>query len=76
LDQKADLVIPVTLIQGRLDIDVPWQKAEEIKSALPQAQVEIIYVEDGDHRLSRPQDLELIDNAVEKMTVFPYAGGG
>ncbi len=76
LDKKPDLAIPVTLIQGKLDSDVPWRRAEEIKAALPQAKVEIIYVEDGDHRLSREEDLRLIDETVEKMASLPYAGGG
>ncbi len=76
LDRQHDLAIPITLIQGKLDPDVPWKRAEEIKASLPQAQVEIVYIEDGDHRLSREQDLRLIDESVEKMVSIPYAGGG
>lgn len=67
LDKTIPLKIPVTLIQGKLDPDVPWQMAETIKSKLTVTTAEIIYIEDGDHRVSRPEDLELIDAAVLKM---------
>lgn len=76
LDKRPDIRIPVTLIQGKLDEDVPWKRAEEIKQALPDTIVDIIYIEDGDHRLSRPKDLALIDECVEKLSALPYAGGG
>jgi len=76
LDKPLALKIPVTLIQGKLDPDVPWQTAEKIKNILPEALVEIIYVEDGDHRLSRDEDLKIIDGRVDLMAVAPYAGGG
>ena len=76
LDTSPDLKIPVVLIQGKLDADVPWKRAEEIKAALPDGIVDIIYVEDGDHRLSREQDLKLIDETLERMAAAPYAGGG
>ncbi len=49
---------PVRLIQARKDPDVPWQTARRIADALNSADVEIILVEDGDHRLSEPHDLE------------------
>ena len=64
LDRPLPLKIPVTLIQGKVDPDVPWQTAERIKGQLPNASVKIIYIEDGDHRLSRNSDLEIIGSAV------------
>lgn len=76
LDHPLNLKIPVTLIQGKLDPDVPWQMAERIKAVLPESSVDIIYIEDGDHRLSREQDLVLIDETVERMVSAPFAGGG
>lgn len=58
------LSIPVILLQGKQDKDVPWQTAEEIARALPAGLCEIVYIADGDHRLSRPQDLECLESAV------------
>lgn len=64
LDADIPLSVPVTLIQGKMDADVPWQKAEKIKARLTNTQAKIIYIEDGDHRLSRSEDLEIIDAAI------------
>lgn len=58
---------PITLIHGKLDKDVPWQTAEAIKAHFEGPQARILYVEDGEHRLSRPEDLELIAEEVRKM---------
>lgn len=76
LDKELNLEIPVVLIQGKLDTDVPWLTAEKIKSILPKANIEIIYIEDGDHRLSRQEDLNLINESVERLTLLSHAGGG
>ncbi len=70
LDHPIDLTIPVILIQGKKDPDVPWQRALAIKDRLKKTDAEIIFIEDGDHRLSRPQDLELIDSGVLKLAVL------
>ena len=60
LDHDIDLSIPVRLIQGMQDPDVAWQTAFRIKNALPKADAEVLLVETGDHRLSRPEDIALI----------------
>ena len=60
---------PIHLLQGKLDIDVPWQRAEEIKQAVSQPKVQITYIEDGDHSLSCDSDLELLWNIVESFAV-------
>jgi pimeloyl-ACP methyl ester carboxylesterase len=67
LDRPIPLSIPVTLLQGKQDEDVPWQTAEDITSALPTGLCEIVYVEDGDHRLSRPEDLECLKSALSRI---------
>lgn len=60
--------IPAILIHGKKDNDVPWQKSEKIQCMLGEQKSELILVPDGEHRLSRPQDLELIDTAVRKIS--------
>lgn len=59
-----DLPFGVVLLQGRKDADVPWETAERIRAHMAGTDVRCEYVEDGDHRLSRPQDLALLDAQV------------
>ncbi len=54
---------PVTIIQGMADPDVPFEHALELVTHLPSEGVIVTLVRDGDHRLSRPQDIELIERA-------------
>lgn len=58
--------IPVHLLQGKQDISVPWQKAERIKTML-NGRAAVTYINDGDHSLSRPQDLEILRSAIEEI---------
>jgi pimeloyl-ACP methyl ester carboxylesterase len=51
---------PVRLLQGQADPDVPWQTALRIAERLRSADVQAVLVKDGDHRLSRPQDIALL----------------
>jgi len=51
---------PVHIIQGMQDPDVPYQHALKLVNYLPSEQVTMTLVKDGDHRLSRDQDIELI----------------
>jgi pimeloyl-ACP methyl ester carboxylesterase len=52
--------VPVRILQGQRDADVPWQHALRIADALTGGDVRVHLVKDGDHRLSRPQDLALL----------------
>jgi pimeloyl-ACP methyl ester carboxylesterase len=49
---------PVRILQGVQDPDVPWSHAVELVSRLAQDDVVLSLVKDGDHRLSRPEDIE------------------
>jgi pimeloyl-ACP methyl ester carboxylesterase len=51
---------PVRLLHGQDDPDVPWEMALRIAEQLTSRDVQVILVKDGDHRLSRPQDLALL----------------
>ncbi len=48
---------PVRIIQGMADPDVPWRHALKVADAFAGADVEILLVKSGDHRLSEPDDL-------------------
>jgi pimeloyl-ACP methyl ester carboxylesterase len=60
-----DTHCPVHVIQGMADPDVPHEHALKLVSLLPADDVTLSLVPDGDHRLSRPQDLDLMVRAVE-----------
>jgi len=55
---------PVRILQGAQDPDVPWQHAVELSSRLARDDVVLTLVKDGDHRLSRPEDIERLIAAV------------
>jgi pimeloyl-ACP methyl ester carboxylesterase len=67
LDGPIDLGCHVHILQGREDPDVPWQHAELLMERLVYDDVRLTYVRDGDHRLSRPQDLDLLTRVTEAM---------
>jgi pimeloyl-ACP methyl ester carboxylesterase len=49
---------PVRILQGGQDPDVPWAHALKLAEQLKGQDVVFTLIKDGDHRLSRPQDLE------------------
>jgi pimeloyl-ACP methyl ester carboxylesterase len=55
---------PVRILQGVKDPDVPWRHAVELVSRLASDDVVLTLVKDGDHRLSRPEDIERLIRAV------------
>jgi pimeloyl-ACP methyl ester carboxylesterase len=57
---------PVTILQGGEDRDVPQAHALRLVSHLLHDPVTLTLVPDGDHRLSREQDLDLLRAAVRR----------
>ena len=60
--------VPVRILQGGADQDVPWRHALELSHAVKSQDVVFTLIRDGDHRLSRPQDLARLVAAVEEVT--------
>lgn len=58
---------PVHILQGARDPDVPWKHAFALAHRLPAEDVVLTVIQDGDHRLSRPQDIGRILAAVAEM---------
>jgi pimeloyl-ACP methyl ester carboxylesterase len=58
LDGMIETGCPVRILQGVQDPDVPWQHAIELTARFAQDDVVLTLVKDGDHRLSRPEDIE------------------
>jgi pimeloyl-ACP methyl ester carboxylesterase len=51
---------PVRILHGRQDPDVPWMRSIQLIDVLQPADVRLTIVKDGEHRMSRPQDLRLL----------------
>jgi len=58
---------PVRILQGVQDEDVPWQHAVELVSRIARDDVVLTLVKDGDHRLSRPEDIARLIDAVSEV---------
>lgn len=58
---------PVRLLQGQQDAEVPHDVALRLAAALRSADVQTLLIKDGDHRLSRPQDLALLAATVDRL---------
>jgi len=57
LDDAIDLTCPIRILQGMQDPDVPWQHAFKLVEALTSDELVFTLIKDGDHRLSRDQDI-------------------
>jgi pimeloyl-ACP methyl ester carboxylesterase len=59
---------PVHILQGAKDADVPWQHALELVARFARDDVVLTLIKDGDHRLSRPEDIERLIAAVKEFS--------
>ena len=62
---------PVRLLHGQQDPDVPWQTSLQIAERVTSQDVQVILVKDGDHRLSRPEDLALLRGVIAPLLGQP-----
>jgi len=67
LDSEVPIEAPVRILQGGEDPDVPWRHALEMAQAIKGRDVVFTLIKDGDHRLSRPQDIARLIAAVEEL---------
>jgi pimeloyl-ACP methyl ester carboxylesterase len=67
LDSSIEVGCPVRILQGGQDPDVPWRHAFTLVQRLPADDVVLTMIQDGDHRLSRPQDIARIIAAVAEI---------
>lgn len=68
LDGNIETGCPVHILQGMQDPDVPWEHALRLVEHLPSENVSLTLIKDGDHRLSRPQDLERLKRAIVEIS--------
>lgn len=69
LADTIPLDCPVRLLHGQADADVPWRLSLQLADALRSADVQVMLVKDGDHRLSRDADVALL---LRTVAALPY----
>jgi len=60
LDNPIPLTCPIRMLHGQADNEVPWELSLRVAEQAASPNVRVILVKDGDHRLSRPEDLALL----------------
>ena len=61
------ITVPVRLLHGMKDNDVPWQVSGELASRLEGENVAVTLVKDASHRFSRPRDLALLEETASAL---------
>lgn len=61
-----DAGCPVRILQGMRDVDVPWQHVARLMDILAGDDIRLTLIKDGEHRLSRDEDLAALFNAIEE----------
>ncbi len=67
LGDPISIACPVRILQGMLDPDVPWKHALRLCDKLAGEDVVLCLVKSGDHRLSEPEDLARLTDALEEL---------
>lgn len=59
---------PVRILHGQADADVPWRLSLDLTEYFASADVQLTLVKDGDHRLSRPGDIQFLLSILERLS--------
>lgn len=71
LTRVGEITCPVRLLHGQRDPEVSWQRSLALAEKLGSDDVQVTFVKDGDHRLSREQDLALLLRTVDALLERP-----
>lgn len=66
-ERLIEVGCPVVILQGIADKEVPWRHAASLVERLASDDVVLTLVKDGDHRLSRPEDLDRLRAALASL---------
>jgi alpha-beta hydrolase superfamily lysophospholipase len=69
-DRLVEVGCPVHILQGMEDPEVPWRQAADLMERLASDDAVLTLVKDGDHRLSRPEDLARLEEAIGDMVAL------
>ncbi len=67
LARAVAITAPVRLLHGQQDTSVDWRKSVTLAEKIEGSDVEVVLIKDGDHRLSRPQDLRKLCATVDEL---------
>jgi len=70
LDRPIAIEAPVRLLQGCEDVEVPWDTALRLSTALATQNVQVHLLKDGDHRLSKPEQLAILGQTLADLLAF------
>ncbi|MGV8928470.1 MAG: alpha/beta fold hydrolase [Brevundimonas sp.] len=73
LGAPLSIAAPVHIFQGKADDVVPWRHSTALVDRLTGGDVRLDLIEGGDHRLSGPDDLDRLVEAVERMRMQAFA---
>lgn len=76
LSKTIDLNIPIRLIHGTKDQDVPYATSKTLADRITGKDKKITLIEGGDHRLSEPQQLDIICKSVQELCKSTQKGKG
>lgn len=75
LDSEITLDIPVRLIHGMQDQDVPWEWALRIAGRLASKDVDVTLVKGGGHSLSEPEDIARLTSILDGLLAMRQLAG-
>jgi pimeloyl-ACP methyl ester carboxylesterase len=71
LDGPIALAMPVRLLHGMADKDVPYRFALDTAARIAGGNVQVRLIKDADHRLSRDADLALLADELDRLLAQP-----
>ena len=70
LQSKITLDAPVILLHGDKDSVVPLKTALQTKDIIDAPKVKLLIQKDGEHNLSRPQELDILAKSIEEVRSY------
>ena len=67
LRDKLGINVPIRLLHGMSDADVPYEVSLRLAEHVVSDDVEVILIKGGDHRLSTPKDLMMLTIQIEQL---------
>ena len=67
LRSPLPITVPVRLIQGMQDPEVPWETAIRLANHIDGPDVDVLLRKSGDHRLSEPDDLDILARVLDSI---------
>jgi pimeloyl-ACP methyl ester carboxylesterase len=58
---------PLRILHGQQDADVPWRQSLDVAARWGNADAQVTLIKDGNHRLSRDQDLALLRHTLSQL---------